>query len=239
MAEFAPSSSKALAVNDLLNALPRRERRNVIKHCELVELALDQILYGPEQPIDYVYFPTAGFISLIATLDDANTLEVGLIGCEGMLGIPAVLGVPLSPTTAVVQGQGQALRIGVVSFQRVIQHNPGLQEHLQHYIQVVLTQLIRTTLCTAYHPLESRLARWLLMTHDRARDDNFYLKHSFLASLLGVHRSGVTIAAGALKQKGLIDYSRGHITILDRDGLEAVSCSCYRAMASMYKQLMH
>ena len=238
MSVMEPVVAQALIVNQLIDALPRRERRNVLKSGELVELIFEDILYYPERKIEHVYFPSTGFISLIATIDSTKTLEVGLIGNEGMLGVQVLLGVNDSPITALVQGEGTALRIRVESFRRLLKNNPKLQLSLQHYIYVMLAQLTQSTLCNSYHLLESRCARWILMSHDRAHNNQFYLKHVFLAAMLGVNRSGVTIAAGALKDQGLIGYSRGHITILDRQGLEAASCACYRTMNTIYAQLL-
>lgn len=238
MSVSEPVLSSDFVVNQLIDSLPRKERRNVLKNCEVVELVCEDTLYYPEKAIEHVYFPTESFISLMATVDGTATLEVGLIGSEGMLGIQVLLGVNHSAITALVQGGGKALRIRVDNFQQVLKNNPQLQASLQHYLYVILTQLTQTALCNSYHVLESRFARWLLMTHDRAHADNFHLKHVFLASMLGVRRSGVTIAAGVLRKRGLIDYSRGNITILDREGLEAASCSCYHTMISIYKQLL-
>lgn len=238
MSASVPVITKALVVNQLVNSLPRKERRDVVKNCELVTLVFEEVLYHPERVIEYIYFPADGFISLIAMVDGDATLEVGLIGNEGMLGVPVLLGVNISPVIALVQGEGNALRMRVDVFHRLVKSNPHLQTCLHHYMYVTLAQLTQTTLCTAYHTLEARLARWLLMTHDRADANQFYLKHAFLASMLGVRRSGVTIAAGVLKHQKLIDYSRGHITILNREGLEAVSCSCYRVMTSIYAKFL-
>lgn len=238
-ASVSTLTKKAATTNNkLINALPRKERRDVIKNCELVELVFEDILYHPERVIEYVYFPSDGFISLIATVDDDATLEVGLIGNEGMLGIDLILGVNTSSATALVQGAGHALRMRSECFDLIIKNNPQLHARLHRYLYVILTQLTQSTLCVSYHPLESRLARWLLMTHDRAHADHFYLKHAFLASMLGVRRSGVTIAAGGLKHQGLINYSRGHITVLNRAGLEAVSCSCYHVISSAYGKFL-
>jgi CRP-like cAMP-binding protein len=185
----------------------------------------------------------ASHTNFVVDQDDASaatdnaSLEVGLIGNEGMLGIPLVLGVDSSPMRALVQGSGGAWRMQAPHFRRVLAHTPALRRGLDRYVYVLIAQLAQTAACTCFHSLEARLARWLLMTHDRAHSDCFYLTHALLADMLGVRRSGVTIAAGALQHQGLINYSRGDIHILDRKGLEQASCECYRVVTDTYDQL--
>jgi len=200
--------------------------------CEPVDLVFGDRLSEVDKPIEYVYFPLAGFISLVATLDGHQPLEMGLVGNEGMLGATLKLGVNTAPMRAVVQGTGTALRMTGSNFTRFVGHTPTM------FCILMMAQLTRSSACTRFHEIEPRLARWLLMTHDRAHADHFHLTHQFLADMLGVRRSGVTIAAGALQLRKLIRYSRGEIRILDRKGLEAVSCACYDATQHDYADVL-
>lgn len=225
-------------VNQLLASLPHQESARILACCEPVDLVFGSILCEPEQALRHLYFPLTGFISLVITLRDHQPLEMGLIGNEGMLGATLVLGVNSVPMRAVVQGSGTALRISATDFRRELQECPELLRLLNRYLYVLMAQLSQTAACTHFHEIEPRLARWLLMTHDRAHADHFYLTHEYLADMLGVRRSGVTVAAGALQLRGLIHYTRGEISILDRKGLEAASCECYDATIDDYAQLL-
>lgn len=219
--------------NLLLNSLPHKSRARILEHCEPATLVFGEILCEPGKPIRHVYFPLTGFISLVATLGDHPPLEMGLIGNEGMLGATLALGVKTVPLRAVVQGAGRALRMSAAHCRDELLGSPGLLRALHRYLYVQMAQLSQTAACTHFHEIEPRLACWLLMTHDRAHADHFHLTHAFLADMLGVRRSGVTIAAGALQLRGLIRYSRGEIIVLDRKGLEAASCECYAALAQV------
>jgi CRP-like cAMP-binding protein len=233
-----PAPNPPPIVNLLLNNLPHKEQRRVLLHCEPVELVFGTILCETTQPFRYLYFPVRSFISLVTTLEQHRPLELGLIGNEGMLGATLSLGIAAAPSRAVVQGSGSALRISATNLRRVLRDCPKLQRTLQRYLYVTLTQLTQNAACGHFHELEPRLARWLLMTHDRAHADHFYLTHEYLAEMLGVRRSGVTTAAGALQLRRLIHYSRGQITILDRSGLEAAACECYAALNEGYARLL-
>ena len=225
------------AVNRLLGSLPRQARQRMLERCEPVDLVFGTILSEPGEHIRHVYFPTSSFISLIAALEDQASLEVGLIGNEGMHGVSLALGVDTSPMRALVQGSGSALRMPAAVFRGELEHAPALRRNLDRYIYVLLAQLAQTAACTCFHVLEARLARWLLMTHDRAHADHFYLTHALLSDMLGVRRSGVTRAAGELQRRKLIHYSRGDVTVLDRKGLEKASCECYAAVIADYDRL--
>jgi len=216
-----------MRTNRLLEGLPRRERDRVLKRCESVDLAFGAILCEPGSPYRHIYFPVTGFISTVATLGDHQPLEIRLIGDEGMLGATLTLGVDTIPLRAVVQGSGTAWRMTTALFKRSLRESPALRRMLKRYLYVLVAQLSQGTGCNRFHEVEARLARWLLMTHDRAQADHFHLTHEFLADMLGVRRSGITIAAGALQRSALIGYARGEIRILDRKGLEARSCECY------------
>lgn len=224
--------------NRLIAAMPGKDRLRFLANCEPVELAFAEVLIEEGDRCRHVYFPTDSFISLVAALDDGTRLEVGIVGDEGMLGTALILGVNVSPMHAVVQGAGPALRMSAANFRREFERSPVLRRALNRYVYVLMNQLAQTAICTRYHVVEARLARWLLMTRDRAHSSHFSLTHEFLAYMLGVRRVGITKAAGSLEQRGLIDYSRGKITILDEAGLEATSCQCYRQGKDMYERIL-
>jgi CRP-like cAMP-binding protein len=224
-------------VNRLIEALPDKERDRLLERCESVELRFGTILCEPDAPYESVYFPFAGFVSLMMRMGSHRPLEMALIGNEGMLGVTLALGVDLVPMRAVVQGTGTALRMSAEQFQQQLHNTPCLLRTLHRYLYVLMAQFSRTAACTHFHEIEPRLARLLLTTHDRAHADHFYLTHEYLAAMLGVRRSGVTIAAGTLQQRGLIHYIRGEISVLNRRGLEAASCECYDALIADYAQM--
>jgi CRP-like cAMP-binding protein len=210
----------------------------LLRNGEHVELVLAKVLYRIGEVISCVYFPTGSFISLATSINGGASLEVGLIGNEGMLGITLMLDVDALPFQALVQGAGPALRISAPSFLRELRQSPALQQALKHYLYVSMTQMAQTAACTRFHVVEARLARWLLMAQDRAHADTVHVTHVFLASMLGVRRVGITKAANRLQQHKLISYHRGEITILDRVGLEAASCGCYRAGEETYERIL-
>jgi CRP-like cAMP-binding protein len=225
-------------VNRLLEALPSNDLRRLLAGCETVDLAFADVLYTPKERLSHVYFPTTSFISLIMPIDDSSSLEVGLVGNEGMFGIPLVLGVDVSSVRAMVQGAGSALRMDAASFCRELGRSQALQREIDRYVFVQLSQLAQTAACTRFHVVEARLARSLLMTQDRAHADNFHVTQEFLALMLGVRRVGVTKAASSLQKRNLIHYSRGDITVLDRRGLKAASCGCYKADRESYDRIL-
>ena len=200
---------------------------------EPVKLAYGQILYEPAGRIGHVYFPTDCLVSLLTATDQHRTLEVGMVGNEGMVGMPLALGVGVSAVRALVQGSGTAMRMTAARFRAEIKKRLPLQRALFLYTHLLMAQVSQTAACNRFHTADARLARWLLMTSDRLHTDSFRLTHEFLAHMLGVRRVGVTEAASALERKKLIDYSRGNIKILDRKRLEAASCTCYRIVKDL------
>lgn len=222
--------------NKLIECLPTRQRSDFIEHCRPVDLVFGTILSEQHELIRHVYFPLGGFISIVESMDGHNPLEVGLIGNEGVLGATLALGIDSAVQRAVVQGVGTALCMSTPQFKCELRDSITLQRTLDRYLYVMIAQLSKASACTRFHELEARLARWLLMTHDRAHADDFTLTHKLLADMLGVRRSGVTIAAGALQKRKLIRYTRGQITILNRKGLEAASCGCYATMTDDYRR---
>jgi len=231
MANTAPT-------NRLLAALPSFDRKQMIARCEPVQMKAGELLYRVDEQIRFVYFPTGSFASLLATTDRASGVEVALIGSEGMLGMSCMLDVTTAPFKALVQGAGSAWRMERGEFQRQVESRPVLARRLARYLYVRMLDLGQMVTCTRFHLVEPRLARWLLMTGDRAQSHHFLLTQDLMALMLGVRRAGVTQAAGSLQQRGLISYRRGKIAIHDRRGLERVSCSCYaRALESYARHL--
>ena len=231
-------NNRGPAANHLLAALPDKNREHLLANFESIDLNFADVLCLRGDRIRYVYFPTESCISLIAPIDGHGGVEVGMIGSEGMFGIGLLLGVDISPMHALVQGSGPALRMNARRFRRALEDAPALQRGLNRYLYVLVSQLSQAAACTRFHVVEARLARWLLMTRDRARSDEFYLTQDFLSHMLGVRRVGVTKAAGSLQKRKLISYTRGVIMVLDRSGLEAVACGCYMADKQTYNRIL-
>ncbi|MHB1231204.1 MAG: Crp/Fnr family transcriptional regulator [Burkholderiales bacterium] len=218
--------------NRLLATLPREDYRRLHINLDLVTLTFGEVLYESAGPIRYVYFPNEALVSLLTPVEGHLALEVGLVGREGMVGTPLALGIGDSPLRALAQGSGTAMRMTASHFHKALRDSPSLQRAVYRYIQVLMAQITQIAACNRFHMVGERLARRLLMTDDRAPSSTFHLTHEFLANILGVRRVGVTKAAHALQQQQLIGYNRGEITILDRNGLEAAACSCYKTIGN-------
>lgn len=226
------------AQNHLIEMLPSSERQRLLSICKPVELLVGDVLCRRGDTLRHVHFPVDSFISLVTNTDQHPGLEVGMIGRDGMLGAHLALGVARTPLQALVQGAGSAWRVDVAAFRRVLPESALLQRAMGRYVYVLMAQLASSAACLRYHHIAPRLARWLLMSQDRAHSDNFRVTQEFLAYMLGVRRVGVTTAAGTLQDSGLIGYTRGNMTVHDRRGLEAAACSCYAADAAVYAQQM-
>jgi CRP-like cAMP-binding protein len=225
--------------NRLLTGLSPSSRKSVLRSCESMELLFADVLYQPGDRIEHVYFPVQGFVSVVALLDDGGELGVGLVGSEGMIGASLVLGIDVCADLAIVQREGTALRMPAGDFRKHCGQKKDLRCEIQRYLHVCVTQLAQVAACTGYHLVQARLARWLLMSRDRARSNEFHLTQEFLAYMLGVRRVGVTQAAAALQAKGLIRYRRGDITILNSAGLKEASCACYGRGNQIYGATMN
>ena len=223
--------------NHLIERLTRIERSRLLSLCKMVDLTLGVVLFEPGETTRYVWFPIDGFVSLISLIDGSPGVEVGMVGREGMLGAHWVLGVKKAPLHAVVQGSGKAWRMDAAAFSAELALNATLRKTLDRYLYVLMAQLAAAKACMRFHEIGPRLARWLLMSQDRAHADHYHVTHEFLAYMLGVRRVGVTSAAGALQRSGLIQYHRGELRVLDRHGLEAAACSCYEADRRSYTQI--
>lgn len=229
-----PIVKKTAIENCLLAALPRKDFRQFFGDMQQVVLTYGEVLYEPGERIKHVYFPNDSVVSLLTLVDRHQALEVGLVGREGMVGVPLALETGISPVRALVQGTGTAMRMTAAAFLKQLRESHALTRELHRYTYSLMTQITQTAACNRFHVIEARLARWLLMTHDRTQSSPFRLTQEFLSQMLGVRRVGVTKAARTLQQDGLIRYSRGNIAILDRKGLEGACCSCYEIVRDMH-----
>lgn len=219
-------------------SLPRPERSRIVDACERVNLDDGAVLCEVDRTIRQVYFPVTACVSLIESLGNRQQLATAMIGAEGMVGATLLLGIRDAPSNAVVQRSGTALRMSAARFRRAVRSTPSLERTVNRYLNVMLRQLSRLAACTHFHDIESRLACCLLAAHDRVEGDELHLTHASLARLLGVRRSGVTLAAGMFQSRKLIRYGRGAIRILDRPRLEAECCGCHAAEVKDYAKWM-
>jgi CRP-like cAMP-binding protein len=224
--------------NRLLAALPRKVFRQLLPDLEQITLTLSEVLYNRGDVIRYVYFPSDSMVSLLSLVGDRSTLEVGVVGNEGMTGIPVILGVKKSLYKMIVQGAGTALRMKAAALRKHAKNNGRLQALLQLYTHALLMQVSQSAACNRFHVVEARLARWLLATRDRLDSNEFRQTQEFLSHMLGVRREMVNKAAGILQKRQLISYTRGIIKILDVKGLETASCDCYQSIKEEYDNFL-
>ncbi|MGE3805570.1 MAG: Crp/Fnr family transcriptional regulator [Gemmataceae bacterium] len=225
------------AANDLLALLPADDLNRLLPKLSQIPLQTRDVLYQPNVPIDYIYFPERGMVSLVALMESGARIEVATIGAEGLVGLPAVLGVETATVQAMVQMPGTALRIATGVFRAEMARLAALRQLLTLYQGAFLFQVMQTVACNGLHPIRQRCCRWLLLSHDRAQRDEFPLTHEFLALMLGVRRSSITEVLRPLQAKGLIRYQRGTFRVLDRRRLEGTCCECYQRVRQEYERL--
>jgi CRP-like cAMP-binding protein len=222
--------------NHLLAALPRKDYRKLLPALEPVKLAFGETLYESQAQIRQVYFPSDCFVSMLTTVDADKAAEVELIGSEGMIGVPMALAVAVSPFRAVVQGEGTAMRMTTADFRRHFSTSSALKREVFVFTHLLMIQIAQTAACNRFHVVTQRMARWLLMTHDRVNSNEFRITQEFLALMLGVRRVGVSLAMSALRERKVISYRRGTITILDQGALVAAACGCYKTVKDTYSR---
>lgn len=238
--QLLPQNLSLLAVdNALIARLPGSDRAHLLSGAEEVPLALAQVLWRPGEPVAHVYFPSRGFVCLIATDPPPSGLEIAMIGREGMLGMQAVLGSDRAPFRAVVHAEGRAWRMATDVFQQHLNGHPATKQLLDRYVTFRLNQLATLAHCLCHHEVGPRLARWLLMSQDRVGSNRFWVTQEALGSMLGVRRESVTAAATALQHRGVIAYHRGDLQALDRKALEQAACGCYRSDLARYAALFY
>ncbi len=218
--------------------LPRKDRQRLLAACEAVQLVMGEVLCESGAVVRHAYFPVDGFISLLTRIEEHPSLEVGMVGREGLSGATLALGVGRAQLQSLVQGPGAAWRISAAALQTELALSSTLRRNVQRYLFVLMEQMVTSAACLRFHPIGPRLARWLLMSQDRAHASHFHVTHEFLACMLGVRRVGVTVAAGGLLRQGLIAYHRGEVQVLDRAGLEAAACPCYARQHRAYQAQM-
>lgn len=231
------TAARLTSQNHILHSLPPVELDRLLSKIEVVPLELSQVLYEADDPLEHVYFPNSGMVSLISNTEKGQSLEIAVVGSEGMAGLGVFLGVGRSHNRALVQTQGDALRMKAGHLKEECCQGGSLLRTLMRYTQSRIKQVTQTALCNRFHQIEARLCRWLLLTQDRVKTNELPLTQEFLSLMLGVRRSGVTVAAQALQRAALIDYERGLIRIHDREGLEANSCECYRMIKEAFDWL--
>ena len=218
----------------MLAGLPSEDYRKLLHVLEPVKLAFGQVLYESEVRIRDVYFPNDCFVSMLTDVDGGRAAEVGLIGSEGMIGLPVALGIAESPFRAVVQGGGTAMRLTIAEFRRAFRESASLKRELFLFTHLLMIQIAQTAACNRFHRVSQRMARWILMTSDRIHSNEFRITQEFLALMLGVRRVGISVAASGLRERKLMDYRRGSFTILNHAGLEAAACECYKTVKDVY-----
>jgi CRP-like cAMP-binding protein len=224
--------------NHLLAALPTAEFEALVAHLELVPMRLGQMLYEPGEQLQHAYFPTTSIVSLHYVMESGASAETAGVGNEGMLGVSLFMGGDTTPSSAVVQTAGHAYRLERRLLKQEFERGGLLQRLLLRYTQALLTQIAQTAVCNRHHSLEQQLCRWLLLTLDRLPSNELVMTQELVASMLGVRREGITVAAGDLQRAGYISYRRGHIAVLNRSGLEASTCECYAVVKKELNRLL-
>jgi CRP-like cAMP-binding protein len=237
-AAAAPCDLHIPGKNRLLTLLSADEYGRVAATMEKVTYKRRELLFGTDEPISHAFFPLSAVASLVITMDDGDTVEVGTVGNEGLVGVPLVLDADRSPIEAFTQVEGEYLRMRAEAFREEIQSNGHFAGVMRRYAQAFLAQVSQSTACNRLHPVDQRLCRWILMTHDRVGADQLSLTQEFIAMMLGVRRASVATAAGMLQKAGMIRYQRGMIDILDRKALEEGSCDCYRIVRQEHERLL-
>ena len=232
------ATPRQLTSNRLLAALPLDDFGRLLPRLEPVPLEVRQALFEPNRPIEHVHFVEAGLVSFVAGTNGSGLVEVALIGCEGMVGLHVIFDVETSPHRALVQVAGRALRMSAGDLRQAMEEIEALRTLLLRYAQAQMVQAAQGVACNGRHTIDGRLARWLLQAHDREDGDRIPLTHDLISQMLGVRRAGVTTALGALEDAGVIDASRGCITVLDRAGLERASCECYGIVKAEFDKLL-
>lgn len=222
--------------NRLLAALPSKEYKNLLSKSETVPLIYGENIYEPGDVVRHVYFPETGIISLLSSVGNDSSIEVGIVGSEGLAGLSVFLGLKTSANVAVVQGAGSALRIKAGDFRTACRESSKLVACIHRFIHSLMTQVSQAAACNRFHPIEARLARWLLMTQDRMHAEEFQITQEFLSNMLGVRREAVNKAAGNLHRRELISYSRGNLKVNNRQGLESMACACYAIIKHGYDE---
>ncbi len=231
-----PTIDGQTVINEILLGLPPKEHEALFPHLTFVELRTHDVLHEPGDNIKLGYFPNSGMVSILTVLAEGKSVEVGLTGKDGFVGLPLIVGFSSGPTQAVVQIEGSAFRIGARAITQAVRQSPILANRLQRYVQTLAMQGTQVAACNRLHEVDERLARWLLMCQDRIDSNSVPLTQEFLAHMLGTRRASVTVAAGMLQKAGLITYSRGHVNIVDRSRLESASCECYAIMQQQDKR---
>lgn len=230
-------AAEQLKENRLLAVLPSEEYQLLKPSLEYVELSLGEILFEPPDLIRNVYFPTSAIISFLAELPDGDSVEVGLVGNEGLAGVDVILGVDTASKVATVQNAGWALKMAAPALKEAFNRGGKLQQYLLQYTHSLMSQISASVLCNVHHKIEGRLARWILMYHDRLDTDEFIMTHEFMANMLGIRRAGVSEVAKKLQSEGLINYNRGHFRILKRKDLEERACQCFVIIEEEFNSL--
>jgi len=225
--------------NYLLAAIPESSKPQIFKSLKLVELNLGDVVYESDQPIEFVYFPTNAIVSLLYVMLNGASAEISVIGHEGLVGVSVVLGGSSTPNRAVVQSAGYAFRMPIENLEKELSRSPDLRILTLRYTQTLITQMSQTAVCNRHHSIDQQLCRWLLLSLDRIEGSQLDMTQELIANMLGVRREGVTEAASKLQKLGVIEYRRGHITVLDRKAVEELSCECYTVVKRETERLEH